>query len=207
MKNDQKQQAKNLFFDTNLSKMEIADQVGVNRRTIMLWCQQGNWDKLKLSGRHLPALVAEKCYYLIDHIASTLLTEGPGAKVTHKDADAINKLASGIKKLRNRCAVNESMEMFNFFLEYLRKNDEQLAPAVLPHMERYMESRKNIPVNDFILEEFNLNGYLPYPIKDLDERNWDKMDTEAFNKELLRTGDYDQALENWQNEKDQSDAA
>jgi DNA-binding XRE family transcriptional regulator len=201
MKNEEQQQAKSLYFDTNLTKSEIAERLGVNRRTIMLWSHQGNWEQLKQSARHLPSMVAEKCYYLIDHLATERLTMGVGkGSVSYKDAETINKLASSIKKLKNRSTSNETMEMFNFFLEYMKKQDEALGAAIRPHMERYMETRRTISLNDFLLEDFNNDGMLPYPIYESDERIWDKTDTEALNKEIQKTGDYDQALENWQND-------
>ncbi len=199
MKAELQQQAKNLYFDTNLTKSEIADKIGVNRRTIMLWCRQGNWDRLKMSARHLPAMVAEKCYYLIDHLATELLTDGTKRSITNKDADAINKLASGIKKLKNRNSVNECMEMFNFFLEDLKNHDVQLVETIRPHMERYIRSRNDVEINDFLLEEFNNEGYISWDSRASDEKIWDKMDKEALEQELQITPDYDAAIENWQN--------
>src|ERR1035437_10060111 len=76
MKNEQLEEAKELYFQTNLSKAEIADKIGVNRKTVLFWSQQGNWDKVRLSARNMPSLVAEKCYYLIDQYLRSLLIDG-----------------------------------------------------------------------------------------------------------------------------------
>ncbi len=200
MKNEQQEQAKKLFFETLLTKTEIAEQVGVNRRTIMMWCQQGNWDRLRLSARHMPALVAEKCYYVIDQYTTQILTTGANVvSKAHLHADAINKLASAIKKLKNRSTINESMEMFNFFLEGLRRRDEALADQVMPHMEYYMEHRRGIDNTDFLLEEFGPDGLINYTGKEAQENLQDKLDDLALDAELRKATTLDEAYEKWLN--------
>jgi len=200
MKNEQKQQAKHLYFQTDLSKTEIAGRLGINRRTIMLWCQEGNWDRLKQSAQHLPSMVAEKCYYLLDQLASYHLAEsGVMSTFTHKDADAINKLASSIKKLKNRSAVNESMEMFNYFLDGVNRKNPELAAEILPYIEDHISNRKEITTNEFLPQDYNPDGTIKYSDSHIQEQWQDQRDTEAFFAELQKTNNnYPQALENWQ---------
>jgi hypothetical protein len=199
MKNEQKQQAKHLYFQTDMSKTEIAGRLGLNRRTIMLWCQEGNWDRLKQSSRHLPSMVAEKCYYLLDQLASYHLSEAAVMSTfSSKDADAINKLASSIKKLKNRNAVNESMEMFNYFLDGINRKDPELAAQVLPYIEEHISSRKDVTTNDFLPQDFNPNGTIKYSDKQLREQWQDDRDTEAYIEELQKANnDPGLALESW----------
>ena len=130
MKTEQQEQAQDLYFNTSMSKTEIAARVGVNRRTVLLWCQQNNWDKLRASARHMPSIVAEKCYYLLNAFADGLLREGiANVNLTLKHAQTINLMCTSIKKLKNRSAVNESMEMFGFFMDGLKRRNPELARA------------------------------------------------------------------------------
>ena len=199
MKHQQQEEAKNLYFNTNMSKTEIAEKLGVNRRTILLWCKQNNWDKLKESAIHMPAMVAEKCYYLIDSFANRLLEDCYTGRLHLEDAQTIHLLATSIRKLKNRCTVNESMEMFNFFLEGLKRRNPRLAEEVQPQIEQFIEVRENQEMSDFLLEGFNDDGTLPYPAKAITEQNADRKDLEALDKEIKQAGgDYDLALENWQ---------
>ncbi len=202
MKGEEQNEARQLYFQTNMSKAEIAEQLGVNRRTVLLWCKQGNWDKLKQSAIHMPSMVAEKCYYLIDSFANRLLEDTGMQTVNLKDAQTIHLLATSIKKLKNRSTVNESMEMFNFFLEGLKRRNSQLAADVQPMMEEYLAVRENQELTDFLLEGFNEDGTLPYPTKALTEQYMDRKDLDVLEKEIQNTGDYDQALEKWQNVED-----
>ena len=102
MKNEQKERAKALFFDTNLTKTEIAEKLNVDRRTIRIWSQEGNWEHLRKSARHLPSMVAEKCYYLIDQYLNSLMINGDVntyCTLQLKHAQTIHLLATTIKKL------------------------------------------------------------------------------------------------------------
>jgi len=187
MKNEQQQQARHLFLDTNLSKSEIADKVGVDRRTIRIWSQQHNWENLRRSSRHLPSMVAEKCYYLIDQFASHLLSENnTGASLNHKDASAINSIASAIKKLKARSAINESMEMFNFFMEDVKRKDEKMAEAISPFIEDYFANREAVSIADFQLSGFDATGRRTWADeeKEIRERWEDEKDNELMHQEL-----------------------
>jgi hypothetical protein len=194
MKNAQQQQAKNLYFQTNLNKSEIAEALGINRRTVMLWVQQGNWDRLKLSSQHLPSMVVEKCYYMLNHYLDNLLsansvisTFGP------KEAAAINQLATGIKKISNRSAVNESMELLSFFLEDVRRKDPSMAEAIMPFAEQYIATRKDVNLTNFLPQNFNSEGFITESEDDimerwLDEEEQEKMGEEAAaNSEAVET--------------------
>ena len=198
MKHKQQEQAKELYFQTNMSKTEIAATVGVNRRTILLWSKQGNWDKLRQSARHLPAIVAEKCYYLLDHFTTALLRDPSLPALSFKDAQTIHMLATSIKKLKNRSTVNESMEMFSFFYEGLKKKNPQLAAEVLPKIEEYITSRSDHETNDFLIEGFTQNGTAEYPDQETQEQYADEEDLAALEKEIQSLGgNKDLAIQNW----------
>jgi DNA-directed RNA polymerase specialized sigma54-like protein len=185
MKNEQQQQAKHLYFQSGLNKSQIADTLGVNRRTVMLWVQQGNWDRLKMSAQHLPAMVTEKCYYVLDHYLTNLLAaNGAISTFGTKEASAINQLATAIKKVRTRSAVNESMEMMSFFLDDVRRKDPTMAEAIMPFIEQYIAKRKDTNLADFLPANFNDQGFVNEPTDDimeqwLDEQEHAKMEEEA----------------------------
>ena len=51
MKQEQQQQAQNLYFQTDLSKAEIASMLGISRRTLCYWVPDYNWDHIKKSAQ------------------------------------------------------------------------------------------------------------------------------------------------------------
>jgi len=202
MKHKEQEQAKELYFQTNMSKTEIAASIGVNRRTILLWSKQGNWDKLRQSARHLPAIVAEKCYYLIDNFTTKLLQDPSLFALSFKDAQTIHLLATSIKKLKNRSTVNESMEMFNFFYEGLKKKNPEIAAEILPEIEEYITARSDQEVSEFLIDGFNSGGVAAYPDQETEEQYADAADLEALEKEIQSTGNNDLAIENWLKDND-----
>ena len=146
----------------------------------------------------MPALVAEKCYFILDNIFTRMVDESSYLPVTFKEAQTVHYLAATIKKLKNRSTINESMEMFNFFLEGLKKKDPKLAAQILPEVEEYIAARSNKEVTDFLHEELKKDPDPNAVDKVQLEQYADKEDLDAFDEELKKTGNYDQAIENWE---------
>ncbi len=72
---EKKQQARNLFFQTELTKSQIATLLGISRRSLTYWIKEGSWQRLKKSAAHLPAILAENCYHLIGNLTEHYLSE------------------------------------------------------------------------------------------------------------------------------------
>jgi hypothetical protein len=185
MKNTERAEAQELYFQSNMSKTDISNRLNVSRRTVTLWAHQGNWDTLRRSARIMPALVAEKCYHLIDQYTSALLTDQvTSGAINIKHAQTIHLLASSIKKLKNRSTVNESMEMFNFFLEGLSRRDPELAAQVLPQVEEFISCRSSATTNCHLTDDFNADGNIPFPEKEITEQYADEKDAADLNEEF-----------------------
>jgi hypothetical protein len=191
MKTEQHHEAEQLFLQHNLSKTEIAEKLNINRRTVTLWAQQGNWDKIRKSSQHMPSILAEKCYHLLDHYLSYLMTEGATfSTFTLKHAQTIHLLTTSIKKLKNRSTTNETMEMFNFFLPGLKRRDPKLAADLVPYVEEFINTRAAADPADFVPDGFNENGYTPFPEKDIQETHQDERDSQSLAdafEEFVRT--------------------
>ncbi len=165
MKTEQHQNARNLYMQTSLSKSQIAELLGISRTTIYNWAAQGNWDRLKKSAQHMPAIMAEKFYYVLGHMADDLLSESRIMKpCTRQEADAIYKLTLSINKLKNRSTLNENMEAFQVFLDQLKQSDPTLAAQLLPHMSEYFTRQASIYSYTHQPADFNAMGFAPAPI-------------------------------------------
>lgn len=175
MKNEKKAQAKELFFQTNLTKSEIAEMIGVNRRTIHIWSREGDWERLRASARHMPSIIAEHCYYMMAHLGQSVLSDArEGMPATLKEAETMHKLALTINKIKNRNTVNESIEMFTFFLDGLKKKDPALTEKLLPHIDEHITQRKDVYISDFLLDGFNHRGFIPVKARDYTEKKLDE---------------------------------
>lgn len=185
MKAQEREQAQYLYFQTDYTKGQIAEMLKVNRHTISMWAHQGNWDKLRKSARTLPALVAEKCYHLVDSYTSGILGDAYTAQnINIKHAQTIHLLASSIKKLKNRSTVNETMEMFNFFLDNLNRRNPDLAAQIVPEVDEYLRARGDASVNDHLTSTFSEDGSIPFPADEFTEQSLDQQDADLLNQEF-----------------------
>ncbi len=192
-KTEQQQQAKHLYLQTNLSKTEIANLLNVSRVSLNFWIREGNWDRLKKSAIHLPSLLAENCYHIVARLTEHLLSERRIlTPVNSKEADTLHKLTMTISKLKNRSTLNESMEMFAFFLEGLRKKAPDLANQVMPFVDDYLSSRADIYATSLQPASFNEQGLIPTQTPDLKEIQLDMKDIFDWETENLKSIDVEE---------------
>ena len=174
MKTQEQQRAYNLFMQTNLTKTEIADQLGVNRRTIYQWSVQGDWDVLRRSARTMPSIIGQKLYHIFGHFTDhILIRQAAYQTVTKDEAYTLHKLVSALGMIRSRNILSETMESFTGLLEQVKEKDEDLAQKLLPHVEDYIEAGAEPRHYSMVLEGYNPDGTLPFPQKEMLDREAD----------------------------------
>lgn len=162
MKLDQQQQAQHLYFQTDLSKSEIANMLGVSRSTLHYWIHQNNWEILKKNADYMPTCLAENCYRILGHLSDSLLSEERNGKpATPQEINSMYKLTITINKLKTRSTLNESMELLKFFTESIEKEDQVLAEMIQPNINKYISSRAAQKPTRYMSEKFNGKGYIP----------------------------------------------
>ena len=141
MKLEQQQQAENLYFQTDLNKTQIAETLGISRRTLHNWVRENNWEYLKRSGNAMPSLIAANCYQAMAQLSEHILSpERAGKPITREEVDSLYKLTLTINKLKARSILTESMETFTGFLESMRNKSPELADSIGPLISRYVSS-------------------------------------------------------------------
>ncbi len=150
MKQEQQQQAQNLFFQTDLSKSEIASMLGISRRTIHYWAQDNQWDNIKKSAAHMPSLLAENCYFIMARMQQDILSEERSDKApTYQEVNALYKLTLTINKLQNRSTLNETLEMSTRFMEFVNDQSPEAADLIKPFIDGYLASRAKVQALQF----------------------------------------------------------
>ena len=186
MLHEKKQQAKELFFQTDLSKTQIANLLGISRRSLHYWVKDEHWDRLRESATQLPALLAEKCYHIFGHLTDQYLSELRATKpITHKEADTLHKLVITINKLKNRSTLNENIETFSYFLEGLKKQAPELAQQVTPYIDKYLTGRASIFTSQLAPANYNNQGLIPLPETDITEQQLDTRDLFDWDNEHM----------------------
>ena len=177
MNAEQQAQAKNLYFQTGLTKTQIAEILNIPRRTLHYWIKEKNWDRIKKSAANMPSLIAENCYMIMARLSQQILSEDRIMRpITHHEADTLHKLTITINKLKNRSTLNESMEMFGFFMESVSRRSPELADQVMPLVDEYIASRARVNVHQFKPDNMNDQGLYPIEKENVREIQLDMQD-------------------------------
>ncbi len=186
MLHEKKQQAKELFFQTDLSKTQIANLLGISRRSLHYWVKDEHWDRLRQSATQLPALLAEKCYHIFGHLTDQYLSELRATKpISHKEADTLHKLVITINKLKNRSTLNENIETFSYFLDGLKQQSPELAQQITPYIDKYLTGRASIFTSQLAPAHYNAQGLIPVPDTDYTEQQLDTRDLFDWDNEQM----------------------
>ncbi len=136
MKTEQQKQAENLFFQTNLTKTEIADAVGVSRRTVHYWVQQNHWDAIRQASRSMPTFLAGNCYLILAQLQNSILSR-TDAPITMQEVNAIYKLTNTISKLNGKGSFSQNLEALTHFMEFTESQNPALTDELQPVVAAY----------------------------------------------------------------------
>jgi DNA-binding XRE family transcriptional regulator len=184
MKTNEQEQARQLYIQTNLSKTEIGEKLGVNRKTIYQWSVEGDWEVLRASARCMPSILAQKVYHLIGHFTDHLLQRDVAYQsITKDEVNTLNKLVNMVSKLKAGSTASENMETFTLLLEGLKVKDPFLAEEMAPHFNDFVTSKATMAHNTFLMAGFEKNATKPFPEKDITEKWQDEKDYDAIVEE------------------------
>ena len=156
MNNEQKIKAKDLYFQTNLTKTQIAESLQISRTALYNWIKTENWERLKFSAEHIPAVLAENCYHILGTLTEHHLSMHTlGQPIKQQEVDTMYKLVRTIERLKNRTTINENMETFTLFLDNLKKQNPKLADEVVPYIDSFLTYRAGIYRQSVVPETFN----------------------------------------------------
>src|SRR3569623_1365815 len=109
--NDQQQQARELFIQTDLNQSQIAAEVGVSQKTISLWISSGRWSTLKDMSRTTPAMMIDSMYAELIELNECIHSREPGKRfATREEADIRRKLLLAIRSIQQQQSAGSHME-------------------------------------------------------------------------------------------------
>jgi len=189
MKQEQKQQAQHLYFQTDLSQAEIAQFLGISRVTLNTWAREGDWARIRVSAQHMPCLITENLYMVMAKLTENILSELRIMRpITKAEAETLRSISLTIKNLNGRSSVNESLEMMSFFIEDVNSKDPEMAQKIKPFITEYIAARAAVQPGQFMHSKFNHMGHIPAtgpdtspsPSERAGERSEDQLDLADF---------------------------
>ena len=137
---DKQQQAFEIFFQTDLSQQQIAEMLGINRKTLYLWIKEGGWKRAKYAATHAPGILMEQYYAQLGAINQSISERTERPYPTKEEADIIRKLSTTIKTVNTGIqTVGECVQVFHAFTDRLRRTNLSLTKQLLPHMTSYIK--------------------------------------------------------------------
>ena len=159
MKNQEKLMPEQLFYQSNLTKSQIADCIGINRRTLTTWINDNQWDRIRTSAQHMPALIAENLYIAMAHLTNNILSvDRVNKPITDTESKILHRMILDINKLKNRATLNENLEMMRYFMEFVQSKDPEAVDLIQPFVQEYIKSRARVQPGRFMPPDFNDDG-------------------------------------------------
>jgi len=138
-----KQQAENLFFNSELTQQQIADTVGINRKTLYDWKQQGNWLRARCVTSNAPMVLCSQYYEQLAAL-NVDIADRDIAWPTKDEANIIGKLNNTIRTLRRDGKTKaDATEILTNFSELLREKDPELNDKIADYIEEFLKTTES----------------------------------------------------------------
>jgi predicted DNA-binding protein (UPF0251 family) len=131
--------ARKLFFQTELTKTEIAQALGMSRRTLHHWIKEQNWEYQKKCATSMPVIIAENCYHILANYTQQLLApERSEVMISVSEVNVLHKLTTTIGKLKKGATLNEQIELLSNFMDTVQNGSPEAASAIAPYVSHYI---------------------------------------------------------------------
>ncbi len=175
--NDLKELAETLFIKTNLTKTEIAQLLGISRRTVHYWAADNAWDRLKSCTDNMPSIGTENAWLLLTNYQEKLLApERAFNQLTNDEVNNVCKLGSLVRKLTKGNALNETIELRNRFMEFVNQKNPDKALEVQSMLDDFIRHQAKVSSRTILLGKLVEHGCIPKKEENIKETQLDIQD-------------------------------
>jgi len=127
MKPYQQTQARELYMQGGLNQQQIADLLNVNRKTVGLWIQQGQWRQLRIAAQQSPAMLLQDFYNQLAMLNETIHQRG--GIPTIEESVVQRRLIMNIQSFKQQ-PVSNYMQTYTELINEIRKQNPEMAKQV-----------------------------------------------------------------------------
>ena len=136
-----KELTKALYLDTSLTQQEIADRVGVARRTIVRWVKE-DWADLKINYLQTREVLVRSTLMQLEQLDRTINGRDEGCRYpTAKEADIRRKLIADLEALEQDASVREVINVSRGILDYVRQINLDNAKLLSDYLDSYIKEK------------------------------------------------------------------
>lgn len=148
-----KQKAEELYLTTEKSQKEIAQQLGIDPKTLYRWIRQGQWRELKSTTRRMPSVLVENIYSQLDDINYSISQRERGSRHPGKDESlTINRLINCIEKVKKQTSQGQNIEFMMNFIDWVLPQNKDLADLLTNYGSAFLKGTQ-------------IHGFHPYDIE------------------------------------------
>jgi len=138
--NDKQDQARNLYFQTNLTQAQIAELIGISQKTVSFWMNEGKWKLLKERAQQAPVILIEQMVCELQEIHSAIAARPVGERfATRAEAEIHRKTMLSIKSLQEQQTAGVHSEMLTNFISYVCRRDVEGGKYIMQYADQYLK--------------------------------------------------------------------
>lgn len=135
-----KDYARTLYLKDNLTQQEIADKVGVSRKTVNRWATTEKWETMKVGLTLSKEQQISNLHRQVIELNNNILSRPEGKRyATPPEADTLGKLAAAIKKMETDIGIADVVSVGMRFAEWLRPVDLEKAKELAILWDKFIK--------------------------------------------------------------------
>ena len=133
-------QAQNLYFNAGKPSGEIAQALGVSRKTVYRWIKEGKWEEMKIAAAQAPGILLQNMYNHIDEVNKTIRKRHLDDRCpTMEEIDKLRKLVN-ITRTVGKISAGAYMQSFQELSLFIAAQDPELSQKVDAYAENYIKA-------------------------------------------------------------------
>ena len=172
MKPYQQTQARELYLQGGLTQQQIASLLDINRKTVGLWIQQGQWRQMRIAAQQTPAMLLQDFYNQLAVLNETIHQRG--GIPTIEESIVQRRLIMNIKSF-DRQPTSNYIQLYTELINEISKQDPELGKKVTLHADSLI-SQKSKNKNIYHLQDMFLTDDLE---EDNDANTYDHIQTDC----------------------------
>ncbi len=135
---EKKEWAKLLYTRHDKTIPDIALEAGIEESVVRGWVQEGRWEGIRVSLLTSKANQLQHLYTQLDKLNARLNSD---QEPNPKDADLLLKYVKSIKDLDSEPTVSEYIEIFEYFIVWLRRKNAALTLELISHFDEFVAQK------------------------------------------------------------------
>lgn len=133
-----------LYTRERLTQKEAAERVGVTANTFSRWVTQGNWNDARNGYSVTKEEQLRQTYEQMTELNNAISLREQGQRFPNsKEADTLLKLAQTAKALETDASLDEIINSFTAFLQWLRGIDIKKAQEIAEYQDAFVKHKLN----------------------------------------------------------------